>query len=121
MSTLNPKGIRLLRFSPWLIVLEFGYLVGVWIARGEVGVIPGPSTIFASDRGFRQYGILFYVPFWLTRGGPSTFVVGLAFFRIVPGWRWVEAILGSFSLVPVAVGLSIFWSALGNPLWITHN
>ncbi len=113
--------IRLLRFSPWLIVLEFGYLVGVWIARGKVGVVPEPSTEFASEWGFRKYGILFYVPFWLTRGGLSSFVVGLAFFRIVPGWRWVEAIVGSLALVPVAVGLSMFWSALGFPLWRAHN
>jgi hypothetical protein len=41
--------IQLLRFSPWLIVLEFGYLVGVWIARGKVAVVPEPSTIFASE------------------------------------------------------------------------
>ena len=34
------------------------------------------------------FGILFYVPFCLTRGGPTTFVVGLAFFRMVPGSRW---------------------------------
>jgi hypothetical protein len=113
--------IRLLRFSPWLIVLEFGYLVGVWIARGKVAVVPEPSTMFASEWGFRKYGILVYFHFWLIRGGLSSFVVGLAFFRIVPGWRWVEAILGSLALVPVAVGLSMFWSVVGGPLWMAHN
>jgi hypothetical protein len=114
------SAIRLLRFAPWLIVLEFGYLVGVWIARKEA-VVPEPSTIFTSEWGIRKFGILFYVPFWLTRGGLSSFVVGLAFFRIVPGWRWGEAILGSIALVPVAVGLSMFWSVLGLPLWMAHN
>jgi hypothetical protein len=76
--------MRLLRFSPWLIVLEFGYLIGVWIARGRVAVIPEPSTMFASAWGFERWGILHFVPFWLTRGGLPSFVVGMAFFRIVP-------------------------------------
>jgi hypothetical protein len=111
----SEAAIRLLWFSPWLIVLEFGYLIGVWIARGQVNVVPEPSTMFASEWGFRKFGILHYVPFWLTRGGPSSFVVGLAYFRIVPGWRWGEAILGSLALVPVAVGLSMFWSVLVGP------
>jgi hypothetical protein len=113
--------MRLLRFSPWLIVLEFGYLIGVWIARGRVAVIPEPSTMFASAWGFGRWGILHFVPFWLTRGGLPSFVVGLAFFRIVPAWRWVEAILGSLVLVPVAVGLSMFWSVIGGPLWMARQ
>ncbi|HEX3447208.1 MAG TPA: hypothetical protein VHS97_03090 [Isosphaeraceae bacterium] len=54
--------IRLLRFSPWLIVLEFGYLVGVWIARGKVGVVPEPSTEFASEWGFGSMAFSFMSP-----------------------------------------------------------
>jgi hypothetical protein len=104
--------IALLRFSPWLIVLELGYLVGVWIARKSVGVVPEPATFFATDWGFRQFGILRYVPFWLRRGAMPSLIVGLAFFRMVPKWRWGMAIVGTLLLVPVAVALSMLWSAL---------
>ncbi len=117
----SEAAIALLRFSPWLIVLEFGYLVGVWLARGRVGVVPEPSTFFANDWEIRMYGVFRYVPFWLRRGGLPSFIVGLAFFRMVPGWRWVGAIVGSLLLVPVALGLSMLWAALGAPLWAAHN
>jgi hypothetical protein len=117
----SEAAIALLRFSPWLIVLEFGYLVGVWLARRSVGIMPEPSTTFASDWEIRMYGVLRYVPFWLRRGGLPSLIVGLAFFRMVPGWRWVAAVVGSIVLVPVALGLSMLWAALGAPLWAAHN
>ncbi|HWE40399.1 MAG TPA: hypothetical protein VG406_27855 [Isosphaeraceae bacterium] len=107
--------ILLLRFSPWLIALEIGFMIGVWIARWNANIVPEPSTIFASGWGIRKYGFLFHVLPWLKRGGPSTFVVGIAFFRTVPGWRWVEAVLGSLVLVLIAIPLSIAWSMLWMP------
>ena len=112
----------LLRFAPWLALLEIGYLFGAWFAYGGFQVVPEPSTTWANPSVIRlgldpeRLTHWFLNPrplrFWLLRGSAPTFLVGLAYFRSVAGRGWLAAIIGSALLIPVAIWLSCGWSGL---------
>ncbi len=103
----------LLRFTPWLIVMELGGLLGVWIARGSFDVVPEPSTVFAVFSNMPA-GLLVpgYLQFWVLRMGLPTVIVGLAYFRTVARWDWRWSGMGAVLLIPVAILVSIFWPCL---------
>jgi hypothetical protein len=96
---------RLALFTPWIVVIEVGYLVGVWVAEGPQ-VVPEPSTVFMTrwrwDNWLRTV--------WLVRGVAPTLGVGYVFFRAVIGMRWWTALIGAVVLIPIAINLSLGWS-----------
>ncbi|MDB5349905.1 MAG: hypothetical protein JWN86_1152 [Planctomycetota bacterium] len=101
-----------LAFAPWLIVMELGYLGGVWFAMGHFRIVPEPNTIWADFGHFwhrlnpRVLGI------WFLRCAIPTLIVGIAYTRTVLRWPWKTAIFSALALIPIAIYLSLVWSSL---------
>ena len=102
---------RLLRFTPWLIVLELGFLVGVYYARRAIGVVPEPGTFFTTLR-YRPTLFAMPPPFWMDRSTVPLLIVATAYFRSVARWPWVVSLACSAVLVPAGILLSMYWSAM---------
>ncbi len=99
---------RLMLFSPWIAILEVGYLVGVSFAVPNV--VPEPSTIFAMWP--ESLTDVWTDKVWLIRAIIPTFIVSLIFARAVLGWRPWLAVLFAAILAPVAMFLTMLWSLL---------
>jgi hypothetical protein len=99
---------RVMLFAPWIVLLEIGHLIGVWLV--EPNVVPEPNTMFASWPA--PILTLMTSRLWLARAVVPTFVAGLIFARAVLGWRWRGSILLALVLVPTGILLSIAWSLL---------
>jgi hypothetical protein len=99
---------RLMLFAPWIVLLELGHLIGVWLV--EPNVVPEPNTMFASWPA--PILTMMTSQLWLTRAVVPTFVAGLIFARGTLSWRWRDSILLALALVPTGILLSIAWSLL---------
>ena len=102
---------RLLWFSPWLAVLELGFLGGAWLGFGGFRVVPEPSTIFAGFFAIRHWLDPHFLLFWFVRAAIPMLIVGTVYFRLVPQWRWRSAVLGGIALIPCGMAVSILWSS----------
>ena len=102
---------RVLLFAPWLVVLETSYLAGLWAA--DPTAVPEPSALYALDWPLENWQLRV----WLIRGLLPTAVAGLAFFRMVVGWRGRRCLCAVVVFVPVALALSVLWT-LGYARWI---
>ncbi|MCI0360033.1 MAG: hypothetical protein L0211_16270 [Planctomycetaceae bacterium] len=98
---------RFLAFAPWLIVLEFAFLIGVWI--GSPSTVPEPSTGFVV--GIFSWDLWHWNCWrdreWLIRGALPTLVAGTVFFAGVLRWRWPVAVVAALILIPIALMLSV--------------
>ena len=98
---------RFLSFAPWIIVLEFAFLIGVWIKTPSV--VPEPSTGFVV--GIFSWDLWHWDCWldreWLIRGALPTFVAGAVFFMGVLRWRWPIAVVAAIILIPIALMLSV--------------
>jgi len=95
---------RLLLFAPWLLVLEVGFLIGVWIESPMT--VPEPSTIFVTLWSWTEW----LDRTWLIRGTVPAFGVGFVYFRYVLGWRRTASVLASIVFIPAALIVSVIWS-----------
>lgn len=98
---------RFLAFTPWFIVLEMTFLIGVWIESPLT--VPEPSTGFVV--GIFSWDLWHWDCWldrgWLIRGAMPSFVAGIVFFRGVLQWWWSAAIVAAVLLVPIAILHSI--------------
>ncbi len=98
---------RFLAFAPWIIVLEFAFLIGVWIESPST--VPEPSTGFVV--GIFSWNLWHWDCWldrdWLVRGALPTFVAGAVFFAGVLRWHWPAAIVAAIVLIPIALLLSV--------------
>lgn len=98
---------RFLAFTPWFIVLEIAFLIGVWIESPNT--VPEPSTGFVV--GIFSWDLWHWDCWldrgWLIRGALPTFIAGVVFFVSVLRWWWVASVIAALVLVPVALLLSV--------------
>lgn len=98
---------RFLAFTPWLIVLEVAFLIGVWIKSPET--VPEPSTGFVV--GIFSWNLWRWDCWldsgWLLRGAIPTFIAGVVYFASVLRWGWVASVIAAVILIPTALMLSV--------------
>ena len=98
---------RFFAFAPWLIVLEMGFLAGVWVTSPQI--VPEPSTGFVV--GIFSWDLWHWDCWldrgWLIRGAVPTLVAGSIFFARVLRWPWPAAAIAGLLLIPIALVLSV--------------
>jgi hypothetical protein len=98
---------RFFAFAPWIIVLEYCFLIGVWVESPNT--VPEPSTGFVV--GIFNWNLWHWDCWldrgWLIRGAVPTYVAAVVFFTNVLRRRWPFALIAAVALVPVALVLSV--------------